>query len=195
MKYREQNTNSSFSLLKSVLCQIRVIPVILRETYSRVLALTVGLDRSSQQLLKVLICENTEYERILWNYKVYLTQKDLEIAALVSYSMLCTGFLSAFRFRGVLTLDKGAIRYVEVGPWQDECEGNRHLVKMGIPIRVASSMALLNPAMVSLSPKAGCGPMKAGFVDWPAGRGKGTLTSQRRIPKEHSSRGFIRNAH
>ena len=45
-------------------------------------------------------------------YKVYLTQKNLEIAALVVIVLSALlVFLSAIPGQGVLTLDKGAIRY------------------------------------------------------------------------------------
>ena len=45
-------------------------------------------------------------------YKVYLTRKNLEIAALVVIILSALlVFLSAIPGQGVLTLDKGAIRY------------------------------------------------------------------------------------
>ena len=83
-------------------------------------------------------------------YKVYLTRKNLEIAALVVIILSALlVFLSAIPGQGVLTLDKGAIRY----------DGS--LVR-GIPIQVTSSTALL-VAMVSLSPRM-AGPMKGSLL-------------------------------
>ncbi len=74
--------------------------------------------------------ENTEYERIFMRLnKVYLTRKNLEIAALVVIILSAfAGFLFSHSGRGVLTLDKGGdpLRR-KFGPWQDEWQGNRHL--------------------------------------------------------------------
>ena len=62
-------------------------------------------------------------------YKVYLTRKNLEIAAVVVIILSALMvFLSAIPGQGVLTLDKGCdpLRR-KFGPWQDEWQGNRHL--------------------------------------------------------------------
>ena len=60
-------------------------------------------------------------------YKVYLTRKNLEIAALVVIILSALMvFLSAIPGQGVLTLDRERpLR--KFGPWQDEWQGNRHL--------------------------------------------------------------------
>ena len=86
-------------------------------------------------------------------YKVYLTRKNLEIAALVVIVLSALMvFFSAIPGQGVLTLDKGAIRY----------DGSLVRGKMNgkgtVTLQATSSMAPL-VVMVSLSPRL-VGPMK-----------------------------------
>ena len=71
-------------------------------------------------------------------------------------------FLSAIPGQGVLTLDKGAIRY-DGSLVRGKMNGREPSpLKMGIPIQVTSSTALL-VAMVSLSPRM-AGPMKGSLL-------------------------------
>ena len=96
-------------------------------------------------------------------YKVYLTRKNLEIAAVVVIILSALMvFLSAIPGQGVLTLDKGAIRY-DGSLVRGKMNGKGTVTfKMGIPIQVTSSTALL-AAMVSLSPRM-VGPMKGSLL-------------------------------
>ena len=95
-------------------------------------------------------------------YKVYLTRKNLEIAALVVIILSALMvFLSAIPGQGVLTLDKGAIRY-DGSLVRGKMAREPSPLKMGIPIQVTSSTALL-VAMVSLSPRM-VGPMKGSLL-------------------------------
>ena len=92
-------------------------------------------------------------------YKVYLTRKNLEIAALVVIILSALlVFFSAIPGQGVLTLDKGAIHY-DGSLVRGKMNGKGTVTfKMGIPIQVTSSTALL-VVMASSSPRM-VGPMK-----------------------------------
>ncbi len=62
-------------------------------------------------------------------YKVYLTRKNLEIAALVVIVLICfAGFLFGHSRSGCLDPGQGGdpLRR-KFSPWQDEWQGNRHL--------------------------------------------------------------------
>ena len=94
-------------------------------------------------------------------YKVYLTRKNLEIAALVVIVLSALMvFFSAIPGKGVLTLDKGAIRYD--GSLVRGKMNGKGTVTFKNGDTYTSSMALL-VARVSLSPRM-VGPMKGSLL-------------------------------